>query len=55
LWLSINQDDLMSKYHIMWEFHAHILGTVLNSEPAKVAHLDPEETPQSLLKRAIKR
>ena len=51
----IPEDERMSMFHIRWEFHAHILGTVLNSEPAKVAHLDPEETPQSLLKRAIKR
>ena len=50
---NIPVQNLMSCWHITWEFELHAFGYHLGYEAAGVTDLDSDETPWSIFKRAI--
>ena len=40
----IAEDDMMSQFHIIWEFHVHVIGAKLNIKNAHTADLNYDET-----------
>ena len=50
---SVPSGNLMSKWHIRWEFELHTVAYAMGIENAIVTDLNFEETPWSMFKRAI--
>jgi hypothetical protein len=52
---NIDEDDMMSQFHIQWEFHWHVIGYMMGfKDPTETVDLTPEETPLDMIHRGVK-
>ena len=50
---NVPEENLMSVFHINWELSAHVVAYHLEIENANITDLNIEETPSSMLRRAL--
>ena len=47
----INEEELMSKFHIKWELEVHVIGQHLSHSSAEEAYLNKDETIFTIIER----